>query len=317
MYTPEDAGKWNAFAAKAKNATFLFDRGFMDYHADRFLDCSLIAEGAGQWRAILPANRHGDTVYSHEGLTYGGLVFDELKLAEVLRVFQAVLRFLEARGAAKLVVKNLPLLYQRQPSQELDYALFLTRAKLLRRDTLAVLDLSAPYRFSTNRKRQIKKAVDEGLEVIETPDLTDFWTEILMPNLQKKHAVKPVHSLAEITLLKFRFPQFIRQFNVYRSGILLAGTTIFDTGTAVHCQYIAAKEGKSEAGALDFLYQNLIRDVFSHYRWFDFGSSNEAGGKKLNAGLSFWKQTFGAGVMTQDFYEVDTAAHSLLNDILL
>ena len=33
---------WDQFVAQSKNGTFLFQRNFMDYHADRFFDCSLM-----------------------------------------------------------------------------------------------------------------------------------------------------------------------------------------------------------------------------------------------------------------------------------
>ena len=41
-YEPTDYILWNAFLSKAKNATFLFYRDFMEYHADRFQDYSLL-----------------------------------------------------------------------------------------------------------------------------------------------------------------------------------------------------------------------------------------------------------------------------------
>ena len=75
-YTADRADEWNRFVAQSKNGTFLFDRGYMDYHADRFEDYSLMFFRDGRLFALLPANRDGDTLYSHRGLTYGGLVMD-------------------------------------------------------------------------------------------------------------------------------------------------------------------------------------------------------------------------------------------------
>ena len=42
QYELQDYENWNTFISKAKNATFLFHRDFMEYHSDRFLDASLI-----------------------------------------------------------------------------------------------------------------------------------------------------------------------------------------------------------------------------------------------------------------------------------
>jgi hypothetical protein len=33
-YDRRDAAAWNSFVAASKNGTFLFDRNYMDYHAD-------------------------------------------------------------------------------------------------------------------------------------------------------------------------------------------------------------------------------------------------------------------------------------------
>jgi len=88
LYQHNDFENWNSFIGKAKNATFLFHRDFMDYHSDRFQDYSLIVLDKEKWVAVLPANVVGNEVFSHQGLTYGGLVYNEsLKLASVIEVF--------------------------------------------------------------------------------------------------------------------------------------------------------------------------------------------------------------------------------------
>ena len=93
-YQQEDYMLWNAFVSKAKNATFLFHRDFMDYHKERFEDASLLVfetERPDQIVGLLPANRLADTVYSHQGLSYGGLlVTEKLKTTAYLRMFASV-----------------------------------------------------------------------------------------------------------------------------------------------------------------------------------------------------------------------------------
>ena len=55
-YTPAMADEWNRFVATSKNGTFLFFRDYMDYHADRFRDHSLMFYRDGGLFALLPAN---------------------------------------------------------------------------------------------------------------------------------------------------------------------------------------------------------------------------------------------------------------------
>ena len=74
QYTQKQIQEWNEFIEDSRQGTFLFNRCYMDYHADRFQDASLMIYRKGQLYALLPANRLGDTLYSHQGLTYGGLI---------------------------------------------------------------------------------------------------------------------------------------------------------------------------------------------------------------------------------------------------
>lgn len=318
LYQGNDYKDWNAFISQAKNATFLFHRDFMDYHSDRFQDYSLIVSDGEKWVALLPANVVDYEVFSHQGLSYGGLVYNEkLKLASVIAIFKSVLSFLNANKIEKLLIKLIPSIYHQKPSEELNYALFLAEAQLIRRDSLAVIDLSKPYDLSKIRKRGVKNGKNNGLIIKEVRDFTDFWNEILIPNLAQKHQAKPVHSLEEITKLKALFPENIRQFNVYEKGIIVAGTTIFETSTVAHSQYISGKEDKNELGGIDYLFYQLISETFKNKHFFDFGISNENQGRNLNNGLSYWKESFGASTIVHDFYEVETSNYSLLDTVLL
>ena len=203
LYQENDYKNWNAFIGQAKNATFLFHRDFMEYHNDRFQDYSLIVLDGEKWVAVLPANVVGNAVFSHQGLTYGGLVYNEkVKLASIITIFKSVLSFLNANKMEKLLVKLIPSIYHQKPAEELNYALFLTEAQLIRRDTMAVVDLLNKNNLSKLRKRSIQKGVLNDFVIKEVDDFEEFWNEILIPNLAQKHQAKPVHNLEEITKLK-------------------------------------------------------------------------------------------------------------------
>ncbi len=318
QYEASDYVAWNTFVSEAKNATFLFHRDFMEYHRDRFEDFSLLIFNKEKLVALLPANKVGDDIFSHQGLTYGGLIYKEnLKLASVIGVFQLVLKYLYQKSFLTLNIKSIPSIYHQKPSEDLLYALFLVQAKLTRREALAVIDLRKELTMSKLRKRGLKKGVKAQLVIKEETDFELFWNKILKPNLDVKHGIKPVHSIEEIKLLQSKFPKNIRQFNVFFEGKIVAGTTMFETGQVAHAQYISADEGDNELGSLDFLYHYLINEVFKEKKYFDFGNSNENYGKNLNNGLSYWKESFGASTVVQDFYEVKTKNYSLLENVLI
>ena len=318
QYQESDYTNWNTFIGQAKNATFLFHRDFMEYHKERFEDNSLIVLYKEKWIGVIPANRVGNKIFSHQGLTYGGLVYnEESKLASIITAFRAVLLFLNANGIEQLYLKTIPFIYHTKPAEEIQYALFLAEAQLVRRDSLSVIDLSQQYDFSKIRKRGIQKGIVNGLIIKEEADFESFWNEVLIPNLEERHSAKPVHSLQEMKVLKSLFPTNIRQFNVYHNDKIVAGTTVFESETVAHCQYISKYEKDKNLGSLDFLYYFLITEAFAEKRFFDFGISNESQGKKLNEGLSYWKESFGGSTIIHDFYEVQTVNHFKLENIFV
>lgn len=318
LYQPGDFDHWNAFTAKAKNATFLFHRHFMDYHADRFSDYSLLVLDGEKTVAVLPANKVDGAIYSHQGLTYGGLVLSEkLRLGEVIDIFRTVLQFLSENKIKKLFLKQLPAMYSRHFSEEVAYCLFLLQAKAYKKECLSVLDMSQDYAFSKDRKQCIRRGVAANLQIREETHFEPFWNQILIPNLQLKHEANPVHTWQEMTRLQGHFPENIRHFNVYHHDEIVAGTTIFITDKVAHPQYISGNAKKNELGSLDYLYSYLITEVFNTKNYFDFGPSHEENGKKINKGILFWKESFGAKTTIQEFYEVETSHYNLLDSVLI
>lgn len=318
-YQSSDYSLWNEFVANAKNATFLFHRDFMDYHKDRFEDYSvLIFDEKQNLKAVLPANRVGETLFSHQGLTYGGLVLNQkTKLRDVIMMVAAMLFFLEKNDISKLQLKQIPSIYNDFPSEEVDYLSFILNAKIVRKDTLSVIDLLSDFKFTTDRKQGIKRGIKNHLTIKEATNFDLFWNTVLIPNLEEKHSTNPVHTLEEITLLKANFPDNIRQFNVYKEDQIVAGTTIFESKNVAHSQYISGNSDANELGSLDVLHEYLISNVFKEKRYFDFGISNENQGKNINEGLQYWKEGFGARTLVQNFYEIETKNYSLLENVLL
>ena len=313
QYTSDYYSLWNEFVAKAKNATFLFHRDFMEYHQDRFEDFSLLVfDAKDNLVSILPANRVEDTLFSHQGLTYGGFVFLEtIKLDHAMVIFKSVLSFLHKKNVSKLQLKQMPSIYLDCFTSEIDYALFIIKAKMTRRDNLSVIDTKKPYKIAKSRKENIRRGAKNNLEIREELNFELFWNEILIPNLNKKHQAKPVHTVEE------RFPENIRHFNVYDGEKIVAGTTVFISEHVAHPQYVSGNDDKNELGSLDYLYHHLLAEVFKDKDYFDFGPSNENQGKNINEGLLFWKESFGTKTVVQDFYEVETANYGLLDTVML
>jgi hypothetical protein len=309
-YQAEDCDIWDRFVRGSKNATFLFERGFMDYHADRFQDHSLIAEDAGQVIALLPANITDRTLHSHQGLSYGGWLTDaSMTASAMLAVSQAAVAFLADNNVDELIYKCIPSIYHSLPADEDVYAVFRLGGTLFRRDLATVIDLSAaPLAYSSQRKRNISKAVKSGLRVVQSTDVEAFH-QLLSDVLKEKHGASPVHSADELRLLMERFPSNIRLFLCLDDADLCAATLVFETDTVAHTQYLASSARGRTCGALDYLLSFLISDVFANKKYFSFGISTEEGGRYLNEGLVSQKEGFGGRSVVHDFYRIPCAGN--------
>lgn len=303
-YRREDKELWNSFVNKARNATFLFDRNYMDYHADRFDDNSFMFYHKGKLKAVLPANVAGDTLYSHQGLTYGGLLLDKKATVEDdLECFDSLNSWLRENGISKVVYKALPWIYQQYPSEEDLYALtWKCKAQLISRDISSSIVIDNKLKFAESRKSGIRKALSLNIEVGESNDVDGFW-HILEDNLGNRYNAKPVHTSSEMKLLMSRFPNNIRLYVAKMNGEIVGGTLIYVTPQVVHTQYISASVEGKKHGALDLLFDYIINKVYANCRYFDFGKSTEQGGAYLNEPLIFQKEGFGGRGVCYDWYQ--------------
>lgn len=304
-YIPADAASWNDFVRLATNATFLHNRDFMEYHADRFDDHSLIIEDASKIIALLPASQAGDVLHSHGGLTYGGiLVPPRLAATTMVGIVASLRNYLTDQDLRRLVYKPSPHIFHTQPSEADLYALINDGAQQIRADLGTAIPLKNRIPFNNLRNRGVKKATKAGLTVQESTSFALFWN-ILTDTLGSRHDATPTHSLDEITLLNHRFPDRIRLFGTFDGDTMLAGMTLFDCGCTVHAQYIAAAPEGRNSGALDLLVHHLLEKAFADRTWFSFGISTTDAGRELNVGLSRQKEMFGGHSVIFSQYQWD------------
>lgn len=301
-FRPEQCAEWDAFIRSSRMPLFLFERAYMDYHADRFDDHSLVIREAGRIVALLPANLKQDTLFSHGGLTYGGLVTGTgIHAADVLAVFEGIAEYCRSAGIRKMLYKMVPSVFKVYPAEEDAYALTRVGATLVRRDLSSAIALPKKPKLSDSRKSTARKAGKAGAEFVELDVFAEF--HALLAEVLQKFDADPVHSLDEIELLKSRFPTQIRVFGAVLDGKLLAGALVYDLGHIVHTQYLASSTNGRQLGALDFILIKLTDEVFSNKQFFSFGISTEQSGMVLNEGLIRQKEGFGGRGVVHDFYE--------------
>ena len=303
-YRKEFEETWNHFVDISKQGTFLFYRNYMDYHEDRFSDYSLLVLHKQRVVALLPANREEHTLWTHAGLTYGGLITSmSVTTANICDIFTAINEFLKKNGFDKVIYKAIPWIYHRIPAEEDLYALInICNARIIERHISSTIMMENRIKWTESRKSGLRKARHHHIRVEESEDLETFW-KILSQNLHEKYHAVPVHSLREIQLLQSRFPQNIKLYLAYQETRPIGGVLIYETPQVVHTQYISAsKEGKM-LGAIDIIIDYLLNEVYKDWQYFDFGKSSDGDGHTLNRNLIFQKEGFGGRGVCYDWYE--------------
>jgi RimJ/RimL family protein N-acetyltransferase len=302
-YAAEHKATWNSLVRQSRNGLFLFDRDYMEYHSDRFEDCSALAFVDGQPVAALPASieRATHRVISHAGLTFGGVVLaEQLRGSVAIRVINALLDALRSWGAKELEVRMLPGFLASNPSAELDYLLWRRGFTLSRRDLSTAIPLSRALALNSSKRQAVAKARKAGL-VVESGSLEPFHA-LLAEVLSWRHSATAVHSLDDLRLLMNRFPEQVLLRTVKQDGSLLAGVLVYCYPTAWHTQYMAASPEGRKVGGLDLIVAQLIDEArTAGAEWLSFGTSTTNGGKTLNEGLLWQKESFGGRSVTHDF----------------
>ena len=303
-YTPADKPLWDSYISRARNATFLFYRDYMDYHADRFCDHSLLFFAGHRLHSVLPANVVGDTLYSHQGLTYGGLVMSiDVTASDVVQLFRELNEWLPSAGIHRVVYKPVPWVYHQHAAEEDLYPLFwVCQARIVSRDIGTVIFMQQHLRWRKDRRRHLRCAQQKGVEVRREANFRAFWP-VLENNLADRHGVHPVHTVEEMELLHSRFPGHIVQYNSYYEGQVVAGLTFYLSPQVLHGQYCSSTPLGKQIGAVDAIYERAMYHDFPDYQYLDFGRSTEGDGSILNDGLISQKEGFGGRAICYDTYE--------------
>ncbi|MBR6827471.1 MAG: GNAT family N-acetyltransferase [Prevotella sp.] len=303
-YTAADHDTWNGYVSKARNATFLFYREYMDYHSDRFCDHSLMFYVNGRLHSVMPAHENDDLFCSHFGLTYGGLLMDvNVTTASVLCLFEELNDYLRKHGFHRVLYRAIPWVYHSLPAEEDLYAMFWKcGAHLQQRMSGTVIFMDKHLRWRKDHRRRLKLAYDSGIRVERDGSLEAFWP-VLTDNLECKYHSRPVHTLEEIHLLKSRFPKEIIQYNAFLGDQIVGGVTFYMMGHVIHGQYSGTNDIGKQTGAMEAIYEHVMFQDYVNCQYLDFGTSNEGGGSVLNEGLIDHKEGYGGRTVCYDTYE--------------
>lgn len=292
---------------QTKNAHFFFQRDFLDYHGARFRDASyLIYDEQDRLSALFVANRKTSTLYAHQGLTFGGLLWKAgIGVKPFFALFDVLCEELRGQGIRQWVYRLPPRYQLRRSCDELQTALFYLGARRLRAELSAVIPLAAPPRRSVRKRRNIRRGA--RLRIATVPEWSSFHS-LLKTQLALRHGVAPAHTPDDMAYLQQTFPKNIETLGAYDEGRLLGGVTLFRNHYAgcTHAQYMMASPEGRERGALDYLLDYCQqKEREAGMRTFSLGVSTESEGAAINIGLQHWKEEWGAVPELHETYLID------------
>ena len=304
-YTDHYKNQWDQLILSSRNGTFILYRDYLNYHSDKFKDLSFIILKKGRIEAVIAGNQSDSTFYTHQGLTYGGIISTaNIVTTDILEIFQLLNIELKKYGIKKVVYKAIPSIYHTMPCQEDIYGLSINNAIKIACCISTTIFIGNKLPFKELRKRGINKSLREGVYIEESKDYQLFW-DILQTNLSDKYNGKPTHSLNEIIYLNSTFPEHIKLYVAKLNRMIIAGVVLYVTSNVVHVQYIGANEQGKKFGALDLIFDELINRTYATCTYFDFGISTENMGNYLNNNLIYQKEGFGGRGIVYEIYSYD------------
>ena len=303
-YEDKDSIVWDGFLDRCRNSLFLFQRHYMEYHKDRFVDHSLMFFDGNRLLAVLPASIEKKQLYSHAGLTFGGFLYSaKLGVCDVLGIFDCLISYLQKKHIKYLTYKSIPSIFHKVPTEEDLYALYILGARIVKRELSTVVSFENQIKFSKGKREGVKKAIKHNLSFRESTDFEKLY-QIGLKIMKDRHDLVPVHNAIEMKYLKRLFPENIRMFEVSNEDEMLACTLIYEYGNTIHTQYMYNTDMGFSCGALDFLMDQVMQKYRNNKKFLSFGISTEDGGKKLNIGLQRQKEMFGGRSILHDTYEL-------------
>ncbi len=317
-YTGTFEKKWDAFVQTARNGTIFHTRKFLSYHpAERFTDASLLLMDGENIVGLLSAASKDDNgkkmLVAHPGASYGGLVVDSTASVEDTGVMMdAVLEYAKKEKFAGVSLLRLaPASLQTMYSEDQLYWAFQKGFTMTRCEMDGAIDVSRlaekDILESLNGKcrNMVRQAERAGITVKLSDDFKTFWP-ILEGVLKGRHGTKPTHTYEEIQKLHDLLPEGFRLLAAYEGKQMVGGIVLITINSgALYTLYMAQEYASQQKHPMHVLLTEAIRlAIQEKRRVLHLGVSTEDGGKKINEGLFFFKESFGCKPVRRESWEI-------------
>lgn len=304
--------QWDDFVLnQSVNGTFLQTRNFLNYHPrDRFVDAShMVFDAKGRIIAVCPAclvNMDGkNTLYSHRGSTYGGIIISEkwYKTHKVIEIIKALESQWADEKIERVILKQTPDILSARDNALIDYCFYYLRyeAKLELNLYVDIFNckenlLSGIAQGKRTNVHNCEKAGCECRKLQTTQEIENFH-RLLRITLQK-YGKEPVHTIEE--LLEFKDKRLKDEcdfYGIFQGNKMLAGAMMFYfcKEKVAHSQYLCADPEYHTLSPMSYMYYSMLCEARKKgYERVSWGIVTEDMGMYLNEGLTMSKEAFGS-----------------------
>lgn len=313
-FTEQWTDRWDAFVKTSRNGTVFHTRKFFAYHPDdRFKDASLLFLDGETIVGVLPAAEKEKVLVSHPGASYGGLVTGkDASVAETGMMLTMLLEHAKAQKYEGVSMLRLPpVSLQKTFAEDQQYWLYQQGYRMTRCEMDGAIDLlgltaeTVLDSLTGKCRNMVRQAERAGVAVRLSNDFDAFWP-ILEGVLTGRHGTKPTHTVAEIKKLHELLPDAFRVLGAYQGKTMVGGIvliTIHDK--ALYTLYMAQEYAVQKDHPMHLLLVEAIKlAIREKKRVLHLGVSTEDGGKKVNEGLFFFKESFGCRPVRRETWEI-------------
>jgi hypothetical protein len=277
--------KWNQFLHQSNNGTIFHDLEFLAYHSPGKFNTShlIFRKDNNQICAIMPGalvNENDKLILlSPYGASMGGFVTAQrIHLGECIEIVESLVIHAKEKAATSIVLTPVPTIYHTTPHHQMDFALFTSGFKYIKRLLISALDLRCIQKdpmdmFIGSVRGHIRKAVKSGVTVSESNQYPEFY-KILMENKQK-HGALPTHTLDELLDIQKRLPSKIRLFMAFLDKIPIAGVLVFICNEKVaYTFYICHLNEYHQYNAVSLILYDIVKKFKElNFSYLDLGPS--------------------------------------------
>lgn len=301
-YSPDLEQNWEIFC-KDVNAHFQFTRKFLNYHLpETFEDFSVLLKIKGKIEGVFPAAKIKNSIVSHPGLGFGGLVTRENVLpGDFENLFKKTINHFREMEIQEIKIKSKPIHYNKGFDAIEEYFLRDNNFQIDEYELNSIIYLENAPKYSERKRRNIKKF--HGSINLEHPKALPEFYKCLSQVLEARYNVKPTHTLENLIYLFDSFSENISLVSARINDMIVAGAVIFKFGRTWNTQYLASNSIGREFGALDAVIDSIITEAKAQsIKMLILGRSTDKTGT-LNESLLKYKLEFGAIPIVRNTYK--------------